>query len=59
VGQARASPGQVTLIETVVAEARVPRKGPGRPRSKPVRLIYDRAADPIRCGDGSPGTALS
>lgn len=28
----------------------MPRKGPGRPRSKPTRLIYDKAADsdPLR-----------
>jgi transposase len=47
---ASASPGEATLIETTLAKVSVPRKGPGRPRSKPVRLIYDRAADsdPLR-----------
>ena len=45
-----ASPGEVTLIETVLAEVKVPRQGKGRPKNKPVRLIYDRAADsdPLR-----------
>jgi len=45
-----ASPGEVTLIETVLAEVKVPRQAGGRPKSRPVRLIYDRAADsdPLR-----------
>jgi len=45
-----ASPNEVTLIETTLAEVKVPRKGKGRPKTKPVRLIYDRAADsdPLR-----------
>jgi len=45
-----ASPHETTLIETTLAKVRVPRKGRGRPKTKPVRLIYDRAADsdPLR-----------
>ena len=40
----------MTLIETVLAEVKVPRQAGGRPKSRPVRLIYDRAADsdPLR-----------
>lgn len=45
---ASASPHEVTLIEPLLAQ--VPRQGPGRPRSRFPRLIYDRAADsdPLR-----------
>lgn len=45
-----ASPGEATLIETTLATVSVPPKRPECPRSKPVRLIYDRAADsdPLR-----------
>jgi len=45
-----ASPGEVTLIETTLAKVSVPRKGRGRPKTKPRRLIYDRGADsdPLR-----------
>jgi transposase len=45
-----ASPNEVTLIETVLQNVKVPRKAQGRPKSKPMRLIYDRAADsdPLR-----------
>jgi len=40
----------VTLIETTLAKVSVPRTGRGRPKTKPQRLIYDRAADsdPLR-----------
>ena len=45
-----ASPGEVTFIETTLAKVYVPRKGAGHPKTKPKRLIYDRAADsdPLR-----------
>jgi transposase len=45
-----ASPNEVTLIETTLKNVSVPRLGGGRPRNKPERLIYDRAADsdPLR-----------
>lgn len=45
-----ASPAEVKLLETTLARVAVPRKGPGRPRSKPLRLIYDKAcdSDPLR-----------
>ena len=47
---ASASPHEVTLIEPLLAQIAVPRGGPGRPRSRFPRLIYDRAADsdPLR-----------
>ena len=40
-----ATPAEVTLIEPLLETISVPRKGPGRPKSKPKRLIYDKAAD--------------
>lgn len=45
-----ASLSEVELVETTLKQVAVPRPGPGRPRSKPHRLIYDRAADcdPLR-----------
>jgi len=44
-----ASPGEVTLAEATLAEVKVPRPK-GRPRSKPKRVIADRAydSDPLR-----------
>ena len=39
-----ASPAEVTLIEKVLDKVSVP-SGVGRPRKKPPRLIYDKAAD--------------
>ena len=42
---ASASPHEVTLIEPLLAQIAVPRCGPGRPRRRFPRLIYDRAAD--------------
>ena len=46
----RASPAEVTLVERTLQQVRVPRAGRGRPRSKPKRLIADRAydSDPLR-----------
>jgi transposase len=40
----------VKLVERTLAQVRVPRAGRGRPRSKPERLIADRAydSDPLR-----------
>jgi len=40
----------VTLIETTLAKVAVPRRGRGRPRKNPKRLVYDIAADsdPLR-----------
>ena len=45
-----ATPSEVKLIEPLLKKISVPRKGPGRPRKKPQRLIYDRATDsnPLR-----------
>ena len=45
-----ASPAEITLIEETLSTIRVPRGGPGRPRSRPERLIADKAydSDPFR-----------
>ena len=45
-----ASPHEITLIETTLNTIAVPRKGPGRPRKNPSRVVYDLAADsdPLR-----------
>ena len=42
---ASASPHEVTLVDKVLAQIKVPRNGPGRPKSNPKRLIGDRAYD--------------
>jgi transposase len=42
---ASASPAEVTLVHPTLATIAVPRNGPGRPRSKPDRLIADKAYD--------------
>ena len=46
----RASPAEVTLVDQTLAQIKVPRRRGGRPRSKPQRLIADRAydSDPLR-----------
>ena len=36
---------EVTLAEQTLATVRVPRRGPGRPRMKPERLVADRGYD--------------
>ena len=48
--ESSASPAEVTLLEAALATIRVPRNGPGRPKSKPTRVIADRAydSDPLR-----------
>jgi transposase len=45
-----ASPAEVTLVEATLETIAVPRQGRGRPRKRPVRLIYDKAcdSDPLR-----------
>lgn len=45
-----ASPAEVTLAEAVLNEVRVPKCGGGRPRTRPTRLIGDKAydSDPLR-----------
>ena len=40
-----ASVAEVNLIERTLARVSVRRRGRGRPRQKPERLIYDKAAD--------------
>jgi len=42
---ASASPGEVTLAESTLARIAVPRRGRGRPQSRPLRVIADRAYD--------------
>jgi transposase len=44
-----ASPGEVTLAESTLAQIQVPQKR-GRPRQRPLRIIADRAydSDPLR-----------
>jgi len=45
-----ASPGEITLLPAVLATIRVPRSGRGHPRTRPERLIGDKAydSDPAR-----------
>lgn len=45
-----ASLSEVELVETTLKQVAVPRSGRGRPKQKPRRVIYDRAADsdPLR-----------
>ncbi len=40
-----ASPGEVTLAESTLAQISVPRGGPGRPQQRPLRVIADRGYD--------------
>ncbi len=40
-----ASPAEITLLEKVMADIRVPKKGSGRPRTRPTRVIGDKAYD--------------
>ena len=40
-----ASAAAVNLLERTLSRVSVPRRGRGRPRQKPARLIYDKAAD--------------
>ena len=48
VSVASASPAEVRLVGPTLATVRVPRKSQGRPRSKPDRLIADKAYDSDR-----------
>ncbi len=45
-----ASPAEVTLAESTLARISVPRTGRGRPHSRPLRVVADRAydSDPLR-----------
>jgi len=45
-----ASPGEVTLAESTLAQIAVPRGGRGRPQQRPLRVIADRGydSDPLR-----------
>ena len=40
-----ASPAEVRLLDKVMADIRVPKKGPGRPRTNPTRVIGDKGYD--------------
>lgn len=57
---AAASPAEVTLADATLAQVKVPRPGPGRPRSKPRRLIADRGydSDPFRARLATRGIEL-
>jgi transposase len=54
------SPHEVTLIEKTLDKVAVPRKGRGRPKKNPRRLVYDMAADsdPLRDWLGERGIEL-
>ena len=45
-----ASPAEVKLAESTLDTISVPRKGPGRPQKRPLRVVADRAydSDPLR-----------
>jgi len=45
-----ASPHEMSLVDKTLGTIVVPRDGPGRPRTRPVRLIGDKAydSDPLR-----------
>ena len=45
-----ASPSEVSLLETTLDNVSVPRRGRGRPRKNPERIIADKAydSDPLR-----------
>jgi transposase len=47
---ASASPAEVTLAEETLETVNVPRKGRGRPKKRPLRLIADKGydSDPLR-----------
>jgi transposase len=47
-----ASPAEVRLAEKTIEQIKVPKKGPGRPRTRPKRVIGDKAydSDPLRKG---------
>ena len=47
---ASASPAEVTLAEETLETVKVPRKGRGRPKKRPLRLIGDKGydSDPLR-----------
>jgi transposase len=57
---ASASPAEVTRLEPTLETIAVPRNGPGRPRQKPERVIYDKAcdSDPLRQRLAKRGIAL-
>jgi len=47
---ASASPAEVKLAEATLESISVPRRGPGRPKKRPARLIADKGydSDPLR-----------
>ena len=48
-----ASPAEIRLLEKVMADIKVPKKGPGRPETRPKRVIGDKAYEAIPIGNGS------
>jgi transposase len=57
---ASASPAEVRLAEETLETIRVPRQGRGRPRSRPKRLVADKAydSDQLRARLGGKGIRL-
>jgi len=55
-----ASPAEVRLAEKTIEQINVPKKGPGRPRTRPKRVIGDKAydSDPLRKRLRQPGINL-
>jgi hypothetical protein len=55
-----ATPNEVTLIEPMLRQLRIPKVGRGRPKTRWHRLIYDKAADsdPLRIRLMTKGTRL-
>jgi transposase len=57
---ASASPAEVKLAEGTLATIKVPRQGRGRPRTRPKRLVGDKAydSDKLRASLGGRGIRL-
>lgn len=55
-----ATANEVTLIEPMLGQLRIPKVGRGRPKTQWRRLIYDKGADsdPLRIRLGRKGTRL-
>ena len=48
----------MTLLEPTLANVKVPRKGPGRPRTKPRRIIADKGYDSDALRDRLAGRGI-
>lgn len=49
--------GDATAFETVLEAIRVPRSGRGRPRTRPDRIVADKAYSSGRSGPGAAAAA--